>query len=359
MTTTTDKTNNNIMENRYIYKVYFVNGCTYIGKHTENKENDGYITSSSYYKKHKDLYERREILIEHLPDDDVLDIMETLCIFHDICESPYNVNYNKGAWMNNSKFDRGFKGPTNGMYGKHFSSETKLKMSKAWTEERRKKYHAKRAGVKRPGNIKMNKSKEHIEAVKRGRERFMRKHCFRCIYGENIIIDYDSWVKLGKEYHKFKKELYTNQQIMPLEEYNDWYNKFIEHSKHGDRVYKTGLRPFENKHWYNNGIIEIAAFECPNGFTKGRLKFSKEWHANNKAAMQRRVQNGGNRHNLGKKAWNSGKKIGPNTKLQKPVMNTETGATYNSVKDCREQENLSRTKFYKEKKNGKYIFIGK
>lgn len=342
------------MENRYIYKVYFANGCTYIGKHTEKKENDGYITSSSYYKKHKDLYERREILIEHLPDDDVLDIMETLCIFHDICESPYNVNYNKGAWMNNSKFDNG---PVN---GKYFSSETKLKMCKAWADERRKKHHAKRTGVKRPENIEMNKSKEHIEAVRQGHERFMRKHCFRCKYGENIIIDYDSWVKLGKDHYRFKKEPYTNQQIMPLEEYNDWYNKFIEHSKYSGRVYTTGLRPTENKHWYNNGIIEIAAFECPNGFTNGRLKFSKEWHANHKAAMQRLVQNGGNKHNLGKKAWNSGKKIGPNIKLQKPVMNTETGIKYDSVKQCCEQERITKTQFYyRRDKYGKYIFIGK
>lgn len=27
-----------------------------------------------------------------------------------------------------------------------------------------------------------------------------------------------------------------------------------------------------NKHWYNNGEIEILTFECPNGFVKGRLR---------------------------------------------------------------------------------------
>lgn len=245
-----------ITVNRYIYKLYFKNGCTYVGKHTQKKENDGYITSSSYYKKHKDLLERRVILIENIKDDATLDIMETLCIFHDICESPYNVNRNRGAWLSSGKFDRGFSGPANGMYGKKCSEETRKKMSEAWTEERRKRQHA--------------------------------------------------------------------------------------------------------KHWYNNGIIEIEAFECPNGFTKGRLKFSKERIANMKAAMQRLVQNGGNRHNLGKKAWNSGKKIGPNIKLQKPVMNTETGAKYESIKQCCEQEGITKTQFYyRRKKNGKYVFIGK
>ena len=104
--------------NRYIYKLYFKNGCTYVGKHAELKRNDGYITSSSYYKKHKDLCERREILIDNLPDIDTLDIMESLCIMADICENPLNVNYNRGAWLDPSKFDRGYSGPANGMYGK-------------------------------------------------------------------------------------------------------------------------------------------------------------------------------------------------------------------------------------------------
>ena len=26
-------------------------------------------------------------------------------------------------------------------------------------------------------------------------------------------------------------------------------------------------------HWYNNGIIQIQAKECPEGFNPGRLKF--------------------------------------------------------------------------------------
>ena len=106
------------MINRYIYKLYFKNGCTYVGKHSQSHSNDNYITSSSYYKKHKDLLERREILIDRLPDVDTMDIMESLCIMADICENPLNVNYNRGAWLDPSKFDRGYSGPANGMYGR-------------------------------------------------------------------------------------------------------------------------------------------------------------------------------------------------------------------------------------------------
>ena len=28
----------------------------------------------------------------------------------------------------------------------------------------------------------------------------------------------------------------------------------------------------KGRHWYNNGIVQIQTFECPIGFTKGRLK---------------------------------------------------------------------------------------
>jgi hypothetical protein len=28
-------------------------------------------------------------------------------------------------------------------------------------------------------------------------------------------------------------------------------------------------------HWYNNGIVQLSAFECPDGFVKGRLPYSE------------------------------------------------------------------------------------
>lgn len=33
----------------------------------------------------------------------------------------------------------------------------------------------------------------------------------------------------------------------------------------------------KGKHWYNNGIIQVTAFECPEGFTSGRLHKPGEW----------------------------------------------------------------------------------
>ena len=62
----------------------------------------------------------------------------------------------------------------------------------------------------------------------------------------------------------------------------------------------------KGKYWFNNGIIETYAFECPEGFVKGRLKFSKETITNMKTAAQRILINGGNKHRTGTTPWNKG-----------------------------------------------------
>ena len=213
--------------NRYIYKLYFKNGCTYVGKHAELKRNDGYITSSSYYKKHKDLLEKREILIDNLPDIDTLDIMESLCIMADVCENPYNVNYNRGAWLDPSKFDRGYSGPANGMYG--------IKMADVMGKERYEELVKKQAETRRENYLKRNKD-------------FIESH--------NGMTPREY-----KDYIKQKRTNYTslirgiNKQIKDA-------HKAAEKSK--------------KRYWFYNPetLAETYSPECPDGFIKGRLPHS-------------------------------------------------------------------------------------
>lgn len=85
----------------YIYKLYFKSGKTYIGQHTQRREKDRYVTSSSYYKNHKeeDPLEKREILLE-VKDLETLNIMETVCIMQDKAENgKQNVNGNLGGYV--------------------------------------------------------------------------------------------------------------------------------------------------------------------------------------------------------------------------------------------------------------------
>lgn len=135
------------MEKFYIYKLTFKSGATYVGQHTQKKENDGYITSSGYYRHHKndDPLVKREILIE-AKDRDSLDLLETICICDDKASNDKNVNYNigqydatfyRGGWNKGKKasaetrkkISEGLKGRKPWNYGKKLSEEHKRKIS--------------------------------------------------------------------------------------------------------------------------------------------------------------------------------------------------------------------------------------
>ena len=91
----------------YIYKIEFETGETYIGSHIERKENDGYICSSLYWKRHPELKLKNREILFYLPTLEQMNIMETICIISDKCNSLKNVNGNYGNWLYNfhSKLD--------------------------------------------------------------------------------------------------------------------------------------------------------------------------------------------------------------------------------------------------------------
>lgn len=90
-----------------VYKLTFSSGKTYIGYHKQTKENDTYITSSSYYKNNpNDVIVSREILIETF-DDFAASFLETWCILSDKAyNGQNNVNKNLGNYYH--RFSYGF-----------------------------------------------------------------------------------------------------------------------------------------------------------------------------------------------------------------------------------------------------------
>ena len=91
----------------YIYKIEFNSGETYIGSHIQYKDNDKYICSSMYWKRHPELTIKSREILFYLPSLEQMNIMETICIISDKCNSPKNINGNYGNWLYNfhSKLD--------------------------------------------------------------------------------------------------------------------------------------------------------------------------------------------------------------------------------------------------------------
>lgn len=84
----------------YVYKLTFESGKSYIGCHIQRKQNDDYITSSSYYKKHpEDKIISRDILI-FCKSPEEMNFLETWCILSDKAyNGKNNVNYNLGNFV--------------------------------------------------------------------------------------------------------------------------------------------------------------------------------------------------------------------------------------------------------------------
>ena len=116
--------------NFYIYKITFETGETYIGSHIEYKKNDGYICSSLYWKRHPELKLKEREILFYLPSLEQMNIMETICIISDKCNSEKNINGNYGNWLYNfhSKLDC----PWN--KGLKMSDSFKEKISKSQSE---------------------------------------------------------------------------------------------------------------------------------------------------------------------------------------------------------------------------------
>lgn len=114
----------------YIYKIEFETGETYIGSHIEYKTNDGYICSSIYWKRHPELKLKSREILFYLPTLEQMNVMETICIISDKCNSPKNINGNYGNWLYN--FHSELDCPWN--KGLKMSEEFCKKMSLAMSE---------------------------------------------------------------------------------------------------------------------------------------------------------------------------------------------------------------------------------
>lgn len=127
------------------------------------------------------------------------------------------------------------KGESNPMYGKHFSEESKNKISKA------KKGKCTRENNPMYGKHHSEESKKKMSEAAKGRQ------------GPNK----------GKKFsEEHKKKIGAskkgNKNMLGKHHTKEARNKMSEAKK--------------GKHWYNNGKMNKLCYECPDGFVTGRLR---------------------------------------------------------------------------------------
>lgn len=280
----------------YIYKLYFKSGKTYIGQHTQRREKDSYLTSSSYFRKHlnEDPLEKREIILE-VGDKYTLDIMETICILGDKAENgKNNVNGNLGGWIFSYRY-------------------------RYTDDEFRKLLSEKLKG--RPGNMKgVVKGPEYREKISKGVKLWYESHSNARLGKKSSkeSIEKMRKTKLNKHYHP------SEETIQKMKRTNEVWRK--NHLKE----YKNRYEKNKKYHWFNNGQIDKFLLEKPEGWFEGRLKSSK--FANKKRSKGRAWNNGEFETisvNCPQEGWVEGRLQNPKNKHpRKCIICEETGKIF-------------------------------
>lgn len=211
---------------RFIYRTTNkLNGHDYIGQHTTNDINDGYLGSGTLLKKAIEKYGKenfkREIL-RYCSNNDELNRAESELI--DLYEPYYNIAPG----------------------GDGLSSDW-------WTEERREDMRQKLSGENNPnfGKPMSEEQKKKISIANTGKTSWFK--------GKHMDDEYKA--KLSKSIKIAVAERNYNGKENPF--YGKHFSKEV--TEHLSKVRK-------GKHWYNNGIEETTAYECPEGYQIGRIK---------------------------------------------------------------------------------------
>ena len=273
-----------------IYKITnLTNGKMYIGQHTTNNLDDGYMGSGKILIRALKKYGLQNFKKEWLmfcEDTDELNYMERVyvdqtwvdrcdtynlklggkvcCGFHHTEETKRKLSEaNKGHTPWNKGVTGFFVGEKNGMYGKHPSEETRRKIGEA---NKGNKYFL--------GKHPSEETRRKISEAQKGR------------------ISPRKGVKLSDEQRKKLSE--SHKGLHHTEEWkkmmsnkmsgknNPLYGKKLSES-HKDKISATlkgrkcpeHSKRMSRKKWFNNGSISVMAEECPEGFVVGRIGWKK------------------------------------------------------------------------------------
>ena len=238
----------------YIYKLTFKSGSTYIGQHTQKLENDKYITSSTYYKRHleEDPLISREIILDNIPDRETLNILETICICHDKAENSKNVNGTLGGWLTPN-----FAGWNKGI---PHTLEQKQKISRGVRATGKSAYWL--------GKPKTEEQKQKISRTLKGRPSPTK--------GTTLTLEHKNKISIAnkKVIHteEWNKKVGDAQRGKPKsEEHKNKIKKALSGRKLSDKRKKQISKSQTGLVWWTNGTIDKKSKDCPGeGFYRGR-----------------------------------------------------------------------------------------
>lgn len=225
-----------------LYKITnLVNGKMYIGQHTTEDLNDGYMGSGVVINRALRKYgveNFRKEWIGFYEDKEELDYMERVFVDE--------------TWVSRSDTYNLCVGGRGGrMFGKHLSDSTKAKISKATKGNKRF------LGFKHT-----DETKRKLSELAKKRLAVKSNHPS---YGKHYWTGDKNPMKRPEVRAKISKLRrgipMTEEQKMKLSEARRRF--CAEHPGSTNRN--------QGKHWYNNGEKSVLAYECPNGYIGGRL----------------------------------------------------------------------------------------
>lgn len=281
----------------YIYRIEFEDGSSYVGSHVEKFENDGYVTSSSYYLNNNSKIIRRDIICE-CKDFYTMSLIESIAIMDDKSLNNKNVNGNYGNWYYNFC---GFHG--------HHSQNTKNKISNS---------------LKNMDSKKKKECKEKVSKSLKNRkvsEETKKKHS-------------DYWKNLPEKEKKliFEKLVNIKKANNKLNLSKETKNKISNSLK---EYYRNNLSVWKGRTHSNETKIKISnSLKGKPSWNSGKT-MTDEWKAEHRANLGKRK---------GCKLTEEHKNlIRKNSRNAVRIKNVESGIEYYSIRQAFLQDEILKT----------------